>query len=661
MATRTLSDAISDGRKTTQPVQPTTEAVRNALAGVKFNRPSGWVDEYGGNGESMGVSMWDQYFTGLEGLGEGYAVEGVYGQGSAGVGGAPSTFTINRADPNGNKNVYQQRQLIVNPDGTVSWADGSNWTSRTQQSQMGHFLEAGLPMALGMAGGMYATGGLSGGSAAAAAGGAEAAAGGTAGAAGAGTGAAGAGGSGGLTLGGATGGGLSAAPGAGLSLAAPTGAGTGLAATAGPGLTLAAPTGTGAGLSVAGAGAAGASSLPSWLTSMGGKVAGNVGGKVLGGMLAGGAAAAATGNDKVNAAGLQGVANTLGTIGNEQLDIARALYKDAQGRITVNDQLFTQIIQNALNQQTQQAQRSDQLWDAYMADFMPNAKKFAQTALNYDTAGRRDAAGAAARAAVETESAMQRQAQQRALGRAGVSIDSGRALTLDNLDRLNQTKVSTGADLDARRKVEETGLNLNLAAANLGQGIAGTSQQAAGQSLTAGNAATGTLATKESTRNATLAPTQAFYGGATSATGSAGNVLNGVVNIDASNRAAKNAGLAGLGSLAGTILTADKDSIIGGALDWLSDPKSKKVHGKVSGKKALADIEDTPVKEWTYKPGMGDEGTHVGRMAGEGDPMGRDGMRRIDPISEVGKLTAAVQQLSTDVKQIQRRLSLADA
>lgn len=141
---------------------PTATSNPATISGVKFNRPTGWVDEFGGNGELMGVSQWDQYFEGLSNLGEGYSVEGVNGQGYAGIGGAPNSFTINRADPNGDKNVYQQRQLTVNPDGTVSWANDSNWVSKKQQSQMGHFLEAGLPMALAMVGGVNLLSGMQG-------------------------------------------------------------------------------------------------------------------------------------------------------------------------------------------------------------------------------------------------------------------------------------------------------------------------------------------------------------------------------------------------------------------------------------------------------------------------------------------------------------------
>ncbi len=137
-----------------QPSAPAT----GGISGVRFNRPTGWVDEYGGNGELTGASNWGSYFTGLNNLGEGQAIQGIQSIGGAN----PTGFTVTRADPNGDENVYQNRTLTLNPDGTVGWADGSDWKSHTQQSQLSHFLSAGLPMALAMAGGMYATGGFGG-------------------------------------------------------------------------------------------------------------------------------------------------------------------------------------------------------------------------------------------------------------------------------------------------------------------------------------------------------------------------------------------------------------------------------------------------------------------------------------------------------------------
>lgn len=657
MATLSLADLYPAGtvRPTggTAPLQPA-----QGISGVKYNAPTGWVDEYGGNGELTGLSNWGSYFSGLDNLGEGYAVQDVQSNGGAN----PTGFTITRADPNGNKNVYQTRSLKLNPDGTVSWADGGDWTSHTQQSQMSHFLHAGLPMALAMAGGVAALGGAAGGAAGGL--GAESLSGmDLAADAALGT------GNNIITAGNALN--TGAAGLSGMDLAADAAAGSGnsittagnalgttpnMAAT-NPALIDSALQTPGYGASSAGAGGGAGSTLPSWLSSAGRQI----GGRLLTTALLGGAAASGSGN--INTSDRQGIANTLTQLGLEQAGIARDLYTDARDRITANDGMFSQILQNALTQQTQQAGRSDQLWDSYVANFLPNAEKFGQTALGYDTAGRRDEAAAAARAAVETESNMQREDQRRALARGGISLDSGRSLALDQQSRFNQTKLSTGAAADARRKVEETGLNLNALASNIGQGIVGTSQQQAGQSLTAGNAASNTMGTQASTRNAMLAPTQAFYGGATSATGSAGNVLNGVAATEAQNQANKNAGLAGLGNLAGTVLTAGKDSIIGQGLDWLSslsDPKSKVVHGSVDGRKTLDDMEAAPVKEWTYKPGMGDGGSHVGRMAGEGDPTGPDGLKRIDITSELGKHQAAIVQIAKDVKQIKSRLSLAD-
>lgn len=610
-------------------------ATNNLIPGVRFDPSKVTLEE-----TPMGIDSATAGFTGLEQAG----FTDVIRQGDG--------FRFTRPSPSGDKKLYETRTATLNPDGSLSWK--GSWQPKTKESTFEQVRNATAllgggalgfgALGFGPAAGMFGAGGAAAGGEAAAAAGGEAAAG-----AGAATGGGGAVGGSGLTLGGAT-------------------SGSGLVATPGTGLTLAAPTGTGAGLTTGSAGlgavTGGGSTLPGWLTSSATK---QIGGRVLGAVIAGGAAgvAAGSGSGNVNSRGLEGVANNLGQLGNEQADIARALYRDAQGRITINDGIFSQIIQNALNQQNEQAGRSDLLWDSYLENFLPNAEKFGQAALNYDTAGRRAEAGAAARASVETEAAMQRAAQQRALGRGGISLDSGRALAMDQQSRFNTTKLSTGADADARRKVEETGLNLNLAAANLGQGIVGTSQQQAGQSLTAGNTAAGVTATREGTRNTTLQPSLSFYGGATSATGAQGNVLNGVANIDARNRDSRNAGWAGIGEAAGTILTAPKDSIIGGVTDWLSglsDPKAKKVHGKVSGKRALADLEASPVTEWTYKRGLGDEGTHVGRMAGEGDPMGEDGMRRIDFISELGKQHAAITELAREVRTLKTgRRSLADA
>lgn len=143
-------------RKTVQPAPKSAETSRQSIGGVRYNKPSGPVYEE----TPMGVSNWNQYFTGLDQLGEGQTVDPTNVQ-PIGDPNNPSGFTITRADPNdptGSGNLYQTRALGVNPDGSVYW-QGDGWQTRQQTSQMDHFLQAGLPMALAMAGGVSALGG----------------------------------------------------------------------------------------------------------------------------------------------------------------------------------------------------------------------------------------------------------------------------------------------------------------------------------------------------------------------------------------------------------------------------------------------------------------------------------------------------------------------
>lgn len=77
-------------------------------------------------------------------------------------------FRFTRQTPGQDSSFYDTRTANLNPDGTLAWQ--GSWNTKQKQSQMDHFLSAGLPMALAMAGGMYATGGFGGAGATAGAG-----------------------------------------------------------------------------------------------------------------------------------------------------------------------------------------------------------------------------------------------------------------------------------------------------------------------------------------------------------------------------------------------------------------------------------------------------------------------------------------------------------
>jgi hypothetical protein len=356
----------------------------------------------------------------------------------------------------------------------------------------------------------------------------------------------------------------------------------------------------------------------------------------------------------------ENLARTQTDIALEQAQMAREERAFQQTQMDRVMPLFEQQVQASIASQQTADKRSEDQWSAYLRDFQPAEAKLASQAMNYDTPERRAAAAAEAVAGVDSQFSRVQDAQRRDLGRAGISLDSGRALTLDMAGRYGQAKAAASADRTARQQIENTGMNLVDNVAKLGRGLAGTSLQAQGLGLNAGTAATGQMGQQQGTYNASMNPALQSYSGASGALGSAGNMYGNIAQQQAQARQSSGAALGGLGSLAGTLLTAGKGSIIGSMLPF-SDPKTKKVHGKVSGKKALSDIESKPVYDWTYKKGVSDEGRHQGRMAGDGDPK-IDGLHRIDLISEVGKQSAAIAHLAKEIKGLKgKSRSLADA
>ena len=321
--------------------------------------------------------------------------------------------------------------------------------------------------------------------------------------------------------------------------------------------------------------------------------------------------------------------------------------------------MFDRIISANIESQATADERSKEQWDNYMRVFAPTEERLATQALGYDTPTRRGEAAAEAVAGVDAQFDRSRQQRMRDLGRAGISLDSGRAMTLNMAESFARAKAAAGADRQARQQVEITGMNLVDNAAKLGRGLAGTSLQAQGLGLSAGQAGTGAIGSQGAFHNAGMGAAQGFYGGALSGFSGAGSTYANIAQQQAQARQASASALGGLGSLAGTLATAGTGSVFGSMLG-LSDPDTKKVHGKVSGKKALADIKNAEVYDWTYKEGKGDGGRHIGRMAGAGDVETPDG-KAIDVISELGTHHAAIKQLAADVAKLKKgKRSLSD-
>jgi hypothetical protein len=369
-------------------------------------------------------------------------------------------------------------------------------------------------------------------------------------------------------------------------------------------------------------------------------------GGTIGSALAGGFAAASSSGTGKGGAGQQAA-------GAIQLDVAKQLQglgtselAAAPARQAQSDVSFDTLIQRALQSQATNDGRSQQVWDEYLNTYMPAARRMADTAANYDTEGRRDAAGAEAVAGVDAQLARQRDAFGRDIRATGGTLSAGRGATLDLAQRFAGARGGAAADRSARQQVENTGIALTQGVVSQGNQVAGLANSTSALGLQAGNTASGGLQAKQGVYGQALQPGLSALQSANSAAGGAGNTFNGVANQQLAQQQSDAAGYAGLGSLLGNLAGL-----------YYSDPKTKKIGRKVSGKQALKSLSNAEVRHYRYKPGFADGGKHIGRMAGKGDPKGLDGMHRISVQDELGKHHAAISELSKQVK----RLSLEDA
>lgn len=348
--------------------------------------------------------------------------------------------------------------------------------------------------------------------------------------------------------------------------------------------------------------------------------------------------------------GINAAAQANAAISKEALDWYKQIYGDqAPDRARAAE--TAQKVSDAQLKATDFATSQAQDLDAYnKSTFRPLEQKIVGDAQSYDTAGRRMQAAAGAQADVDQSFQATRDANDRDLARSGIAPGSGKAMSLMQDASVQQAAARASAGTTAIRNVEQQGYARTADAANLGRNIA--SNQATQQNIatTTGNSATGNS-------GAALAATTSGNGlmgqGFTTAingNNSAGNLFGQAASIE---QKANDSAMQGIGGLAAL-----------GTKIYMSDKTKKKGTGRMANAaKALKEIDATPVEDgWSYDPAKGapDDGgqKHTGPMAQQvrrtmGDQVAPGG-KAIDIPSLNGKMMAAIQALSKQVKTLQR-------
>lgn len=257
--------------------------------------------------------------------------------------------------------------------------------------------------------------------------------------------------------------------------------------------------------------------------------------------------------------------------------------------------------------------------------FKPLQDQYIADAQSWDTPGRRKQAARDAIADVRLQGRLANGTRVRQAMAMGVNPASGRFQAANSNAKMDEALAAIGAGNLARDKVAAQGESREANAINLGSGLA--VNPATSMGLSNGAMSSGA-------------------GGAMSGYGQQGSLLNTQYNqqMQAYQADQQNAmGMLGaLGTVAGMISSKDAKT----------DKKPLKKGA------ALGALRDMPVEEWSYKPGMGDGGHHVGPYAEDFQKAtGKGDGKTIAFQDAIGVTMGAVRDLANDVDEIKRRVA----
>lgn len=333
--------------------------------------------------------------------------------------------------------------------------------------------------------------------------------------------------------------------------------------------------------------------------------------------------------------------------GEEWLGFAKDSFAVSNERQAELDALTKQVTEQQLGIANEQAgwARADR--DRYETTFKPLEDQFVEQATNYATPEKQAEAAAAARGDVQTAAAAERAAAERNAASLGINPNSGRFAGIERAGELGTALASAGAENNARTQVRDKGLALAGDVANFGRGLPAQSAQATSLGLSAGNSAVGNTANANNQFTNSTGIVNSGYSGAMAGYGGQASTLGNLYSAQLAAENAKNAAsgasmgglFSGLGSFAGAI--------------YGSDENTKTNKKKIKEGAGLKAVNSMRVEDWSYKPGEGDGGSHVGTYAQDfKKATGKGTDKGIAVQDAIGITMKAVQDLSKKVDRI---------
>lgn len=333
-------------------------------------------------------------------------------------------------------------------------------------------------------------------------------------------------------------------------------------------------------------------------------------------------------------------ARIMAGLGREQLDFSKLQYAE-------NKPLMDRIINSQMAMQDEQLAQGRDYYSYMKNTYRPLEQEMVDKARSYNTDAHREQM--AQQAAADAGLAFQntKAASARNMASMGVNPNSGRFAGAEAASNLGLSAMKANAMTGTRRQAEALGDAKMMDAIGMGRGLPGASSGAYSAALGAGNSAG---------QNSQMAGHQYMQGMGQAA---------GTYNMGFQNQ------MQGLGSILNAQTSIYNNSgnatasMLGAGLGmfgaFMSTKQAKDKVANVNAEALSRQVAKIPVDRWRYKPGVADEGEHVGPYAEDLAKLtGGDG-KSIDVISALGVNLAAAKGLGQRVAKLERQRGKAHA
>ncbi|MDB6179008.1 tail fiber domain-containing protein [Paracoccus sp. Z330] len=265
--------------------------------------------------------------------------------------------------------------------------------------------------------------------------------------------------------------------------------------------------------------------------------------------------------------------------------------------------------------------------------FEPLQDQYIADAKSWDTERRRRSEARDAIADVRLQSRTANGTRVRQAMAMGVNPASGRFQSASQKQGMDQSLAAIGAGNLARDRVQAQGEQKVANAINLGSGMAVNPATSIGLS------------------NGAM---QAGAGGAMSGYNTQGSLLNTQYQQEMQAYQADQSNASGIMGAVGTVA----GMMSGNPLAMLSSKDAKTDKKAMKDGEALGAVRKMPVETWSYKPGMGDGGAHVGPYAEDFLQATGKGDGKSIPVQDlVGLTLGAVRDVANKVDRLEKRAS----